>query len=160
MSWEQHPAHRLRLEALLLELLACVALRGGASAAPPEWLQQVHDELWTKFRDPPSMEALAAAAGVHQSHLLRRFRRHYGVSPTALVRRWKAEHARALLATPGASLSAVAFEAGFADQSHMGRVLRSIYGTTPGRLQREASIVGPHPRVSARTPPRDPLPHD
>ena len=138
LPWDQQPANRLRLESLLLELLACVASRGGAQAEePPEWLQRVHDQLREAFRDPPSVVELAAAAGVHQSHLLRRFRRHYGMSPTELVRRWKAEYARVLLAEPGASLSAVAFEAGFADQSHMGRVLRRVYGTTPGKLQRK-----------------------
>lgn len=137
LTWDEQPANRLRLESLLLELLACVAAHGANAEEPPAWLQQVHQQLRDAFRDPPTVQQLATGAGVHPSHLLRRFRRHYGMSPAGLVRRWKAEYARTLLAEPGASLSAVAFEAGFADQSHMGRVLRRIYGTTPGRLQRE-----------------------
>lgn len=160
LTWDQQPANRLRLESLLLELLACVAAHGAAAEMPPEWLQHVHQQLRDGFRDPPTVAQLATAAGVHPSHLLRRFRRHYGMSPTGMVRRWKAEYARTLLAEPGASLSAVAFEAGFADQSHMGRVLRRIYGTTPGRLQRkeitaELTVHGPQ-----QTPPRSPSPPD
>ena len=161
LSWDLQPANRLRLESQLLELLACVASRGGApDEPPPEWLQRVHVRLRAAFRDPPSIVELAAEAGVHQSHLLRRFRRHYGMSPTSLVRHWKAEYARALLAEPGASLSAVAFEAGFADQSHMGRVLRRAYGTTPGRMQREEPATELLANGASRIPPRDPAPHD
>lgn len=161
LPWDQQPANRLRLESLLLELLACVASRGGAQAEePPEWLRRVHDQLREAFRDPPSVVELAAEAGVHQSHLLRRFRRHYGMSPTEMVRRWKAEHARALLAEPGASLSAVAFEAGFADQSHMGRVLRRVYGTTPGKLQRKEVTAQLLVNAASRTPPPGLPPHD
>jgi AraC family transcriptional regulator len=161
MPWDPQPTHRLRLESLVLELLACVASRGGAQAEePPEWLRSVHEQLRAAFRDPPSVVELAASAGVHQSHLLRRFRRHYGMSPTGLVRRWKAEYARTLLAEPGASLSAVAFEAGFADQSHMGRVMRREYGTTPGKLQREEVSPDALAHASTQMPPHDRPPHD
>lgn len=160
LSWDQQPANRLRLESLLLELLACVAAHGAVAEEPPEWLQQVHHQLREAFRDPPTVLQLATAAGVHPSHLLRRFRRHYGMSPTGMVRLWKAEHARSLLAEPGASLSAVAFEAGFADQSHMGRVLRRIYGTTPGRMQRKDVTADLMTHGRPQTPPRSPLPHD
>lgn len=160
LPWDRQPARRLRLEAQLLELLACVASRGRVPAEePPEWLQRVHHRLRDSFRDPPSIVELAAEAGVHQSHLLRRFRKHYGLSPTGMVRRCKAEYARALLAEPGASLSAVAFEAGFADQSHMGRVLRRAYGTTPGQMQREEAMES-MAHVAPRILPHDPSPHD
>lgn len=161
LSWDQQAANRLRLESLLLELLACLASRDGAqSAEPPEWLRQVHDQLRESFRDPPSIVELAAMAGVHQSHLLRRFRRHYGLSPAGIVRRWKAERARELLAIPGATLSAVAFEAGFADQSHMGRVLRQVYGTTPGRLQRAGRVTELVIHGAPQTPPHAGSPPD
>lgn len=160
MEWHEQPANRLRLEAHLLELLSCVAANLSMQSEPPAWLQLVHDQLRREFRSPPTIAQLAAAADVHPSHLLRSFRRHFGLSPTELIRRAKAEHALGMLGQPGTTLSEAASVSGFADQSHMGRVMRQIYGRTPARLQREQIRLLKNGIAQGETVPQAPSPFD
>lgn len=83
----------------------------------------------------PSLAAWASDHGIRATSLSRGFALAYGISP----QRYRAEQrgaraARALLSSR-ASLSEIAFASGFADQPHMTRMLRSLYGAPPGRLR-------------------------
>lgn len=42
-----------------------------------------------------------------------------------------------MLADPNLSLAQIAYECGFASQSHMTRLFQARFGTTPGRLRRK-----------------------
>ncbi len=79
--------------------------------------------------------ALAMQAGMTQEGFSRRFRRLVGLTPHAYRIAARLNTARALLAS-GVSPSAAAIDAGFADQSHLGRVFRSSFGTTPSLYRR------------------------
>jgi AraC family transcriptional regulator len=79
---------------------------------------------------------LAALAGVHASHLLRAFRRHHGTTVANYARQRRIERARAAVAKGEQTLSMIALEAGFADQSHFTRVFRKAFGETPGNYAR------------------------
>lgn len=132
------PASHLAVEGLSLELLAA-AVRGPNSARsaspPPAWLRRARDRLREEFRDPPALAALAREAGVHPDHLGRAFRRHFHVTPGAFVRRVRADRAAETIVSGDRPLSEIAFETGFADQSHMTRELKRRFGVTPGRLR-------------------------
>jgi AraC-like DNA-binding protein len=73
---------------------------------------------------------MASARGMSREGFIRWFHRNVGMTPHAyrLVRRLN--RARALLASDAAPAEAAA-EAGFADQSHMGRGFRLAFGATP-----------------------------
>ena len=81
------------------------------------------------------MASLAADADVHPVSLARAFRRAFGCSPTAYRRRVRVRAATGLLASTALPAVEVAFAAGFADQSHMCRDVRTEFGTTPSRLR-------------------------
>jgi AraC-like DNA-binding protein len=79
---------------------------------------------------PVSLSELESAVGRDRWSLSRDFRRLYGTSPHRyLVMRRLARVKSSLRA--GTSLAVAAAEAGFADQSHMGRHFRRAYGVTP-----------------------------
>ncbi len=78
---------------------------------------------------------LAREAGVHRVHLARAFRDHFGESVTLFARRVRLEAAQRLIAAGGISLAQAAARAGFADQSHLTRVMRAALGLTPGRMR-------------------------
>ena len=84
-----------------------------------------------------AMDRLADEQHVSRRQIERDFTRRLGVSPRHLSQvarvQGVARHAHA-----GASLAAAAAEMGFADQSHMNRVVRQLTGLTPREFVRAA----------------------
>lgn len=125
----------LDAEALGTELVATVARTARRDARPPRWLARVTERL-AEGGPEPSMGELAREAGVHPVHVARVFRRFHGVPPGTWRRRLRARRACALLISGRVSIADAAAAAGFADQSHLTRALRSVLGETPAAFRR------------------------
>ncbi|HYH23045.1 MAG TPA: AraC family transcriptional regulator [Azospirillum sp.] len=82
----------------------------------------------------PDVEALAQELGLTRPHLARLFRRTVGLAPGEYARLMRLEHAKHLLAS-GHALSDVAAEAEFADQAHLTRWFKRVYGVTPAQVR-------------------------
>lgn len=80
-----------------------------------------------------SLAALSSVAGLSRFELVRRFRRHTGLTPHAFQTNLRIEHARAMLSS-GDAAARVAAECGFADQSHLTRTFKRAVGVTPARF--------------------------
>jgi AraC family transcriptional regulator len=98
----------------------------------PVWLRRVREEMddvgsGVRVRD------VAARAGVHPVYLARQFRRYFGCSVVSYLQRRRVMRAADLIGSSPMSLSSVAFQAGFADQSHLSRGFRAGTGVTPGK---------------------------
>lgn len=89
-----------------------------------------------------TLDRLAGLAGLRRSHFAAAFRLATQHSPRQFIIRRRVEAARKLLADGAGSISEVAFQTGFAHQSHLSRALRKITGLTP----REAA-AGSHAPV-------------
>jgi len=122
--------------ALLLMVADLVRIRVDGAPTRPRWLRTVDDALEASVGSPPTVDELAAIAGVHPTHLLRTFRRHHGATIANYVRQRRVERARAEVAKGTQPLSVIALDAGFADQSHFTRVFRQAFGETPGQYAR------------------------
>ena len=79
------------------------------------------------------VESLAAEVGWSRRHLSSRFRDALGLSPKALARVIRVEHAAHRVRT-GEPLADVAYAAGYADQAHFNRDFRELVGCTPGQF--------------------------
>ncbi|MEO1135578.1 MAG: AraC family transcriptional regulator [Pseudomonadota bacterium] len=99
------------------------------------WLRRIREEIDDAPRDA-SLKKLAHEAGVHHVHLSRSFAKVYGQPLSLYRRRAMAMRAASALAAWGRTPVQAAGEAGFADQSHMTRVMQSEIGLTPSRLRR------------------------
>jgi AraC-like DNA-binding protein len=123
----------LALEALLRR---CAAPTGPARApgATEASLAAVREILEDRATENVGLGELAAAAGLSRFHLIRAFQRRYGVTPLAYHRHQRIERARAVLRADR-SLADAAADAGFADQSHLGRSFRAVMGSTPGEYR-------------------------
>ena len=121
-----------RLDSGVTEVLARLReVADDSRLTPPAWLTRVREEIddvgaGVRVRD------VAARAGVHPVYLARQFRRFFGTSVVAYLQRARVRQAAELLASSSLPLSAVALEAGFADQSHLSRSFRAGTGLTPG----------------------------
>ncbi len=131
------------IESTILALLAEVGERPGLEArgAPPPWLERVKEQIHDEFARGPSLENLAGAAGVHRVHLAREFRRRFGCTPGHYIRQRRIEYACHRLAASREPLSAIALDAGFADQSHLTNTFRQLVGTTPGSFRTQFAAV-------------------
>lgn len=126
----------IELELLALELFAALARTRSERPAPaPPWLARTRERLRDDPRIAPKLTELAADVGVSRAHLARAFRGHYGCTVGAYLRALRVETARRLLRDSDLDLSRVAFEAGYADQSHMTRCVRDRLGLTPARYR-------------------------
>ncbi|MBY6265691.1 helix-turn-helix domain-containing protein [Azospirillum sp. 412522] len=77
----------------------------------------------------------ARLAGMSREGFSRRFRRLHGMPPQEFRLSGRLNEARRLLRV-GQPLADVAAEAGFSDQSHLGRCFRRAFGVTPGQYRR------------------------
>ena len=83
-----------------------------------------------------SMAELAELVHLSVFHFSRKFSKEFGCSPHAYVIKKRVDLALTLLSTTPLPIKAIASECGFADQSHLTRVIRRFVGTTPAALRR------------------------
>jgi AraC-like DNA-binding protein len=109
-------------------------------------LRRARDYIVEKGLNKISFDELTQVTGLSRFHLIRSFAREFGMPPHAFQIQVRLERARSLLAA-GMSISQVECEVGFADQSHLTRHFRAIFGVTPGQYAasiRRVSNVSPH----------------
>jgi AraC family transcriptional regulator len=141
IGWElrsPQPGSSLFVEGLLFELLGNIARArrsAGVYGNDPR-LQRAVEYLEAHYRERVSCVEVAAHAGVHPSYLAELFRRQLQVSLGEWVRNRRLEYARDALRDATTPISSIAFEAGFADQSHLTRLFRDRFGVTPAEYRR------------------------
>ncbi|MFD2264661.1 AraC family transcriptional regulator [Lacibacterium aquatile] len=83
-----------------------------------------------------TMAALGQVTGLSPTALAKRFRAETGTSLATYQADLCLSHARTLILTTMRPLAAIAFEAGYRDQSSFGRAFRRTFGVSPGSLRR------------------------
>ena len=131
----------MAVEGLILEILAEASRRRTRGANDgerqmPRWLAQTRDFLHDNFTASLAVEQLARVAGVHPVHLSRVFRRKFGCTIGEYVRRLRADFANRQLRDTDQPLSEIALAAGFADQSHLSKTFKSVFGMTPAAYRK------------------------
>jgi AraC family transcriptional regulator len=124
------------MESLVLEIVSSVTSCGKNAALIPahRWrllLEKIHDS----FRESIRVRDLARAAGIHPVHVARLFRRYTGLTPGEYLQQLRAQEACRLMHESERSLGEIASESGFADQSHMNRILKRLVHCSPGNFR-------------------------
>jgi len=101
---------------------------------------QVRRYLEAHYRTRIRLATLAQLTGLSTFHLIRVFREATGIPPYAYLEQIRVNRAAALLRS-GSPVSAVAYQTGFSDQSHLTRFFKRFVGVTPGRYQRSALLA-------------------
>jgi AraC family transcriptional regulator len=126
----------------LINLLAVHLLRTYSSTTPQlptqklgkQQVNQAIDYLQAHLEQEISLEALAQAVHLSPSHLRRLFKQTTGVAPHQYLIQLRVQRAKQLLQTRQFSIRDVAAQVGFADQSHLNRHFKRVFGVTPGGL--------------------------
>jgi AraC family transcriptional regulator len=125
-------------EGLMLEIVAAFGRTGSADRSTteaPAWLKRARDFLHENVSSSLSMARIARAAGRHEIHLAREFKRFFGLSVGNYLRRLRTERAAALLVQSRNDLTDIAFACGFSSHSHLCREFKARYGVTPSQYR-------------------------
>jgi len=133
LSWIGAGSSPGNVSQLTFELLAFAADDGPPRGSPPLWLARVAEKLADEPQAP--IQLLASENSVHPVYLARAFRRWYGVPPSEYRLRGRTGRAIASALFCANPPAAAAQAAGFSDQSHMCRSIRSSTGATLSRLR-------------------------
>lgn len=99
----------------------------------PAYLPLLIDYLRAYYKEQVSLEDLAQLAHRSQSQVLRAFKKYVGISPHAFVINLRINQAKKLLLA-GMPIAQIAYELGFADQSHLHRYFKRYYYVAPGKF--------------------------
>src|SRR6185436_10255820 len=100
------------------------------------WIERVREYLHAHFTRKLSLGEIAHAAGVHPVHVCRAFPRHHGLTLGEYVRALRIDYAARELIASRRPIADIAFDAGFASQSHLTRHFRARIGVTPAAYRR------------------------
>ena len=133
-GWDS--ASPLAIEGGFEELLDAAAelVHSNAVDGPP-WLDRAREILSDEWRRTPALAELAQQVDVHPVYLARAFRRRYGCSPGAYLRRCRMERAIGLLDDARMTIAEVAATCGFVDQAHFAHAFRRAHRVTPSQYR-------------------------
>lgn len=117
----------------LLALMSATPVVAGDVA--PSWLRRAREAVLAD-PDAADLNTLADEAGVHRVSLSRAYSRYYNTPISLDRRRARLSQAVQALLERGASPADAAYEAGFSDQPHFARTLKTQTGLTPRALMR------------------------
>jgi AraC-like DNA-binding protein len=135
------PAIACRLQGFLLTLVSRLL-----ETLKPEMLREFHPEflrlkpaldfMHRHYRDNPSLERVAAVAGLAPNYFHRRFHRLFGLTPFNYMLNQRLNQARHLLASTPLSVKEVAGSVGYADQLYFTRVFAHQMQMSPSEYRK------------------------
>jgi AraC family transcriptional regulator len=128
----------LAIEGLMLEIVAEASRRTRAATGRriPHRIERAKEFLHAHYQESVRLEQVAEAIGAHPVYLAREFRKHYRCTVGEYIRRLRVELACSRLSGSDEPIAKVALSAGFSDQSHLTRALRSVTGLSPAKYRK------------------------
>ena len=139
-----YPSGRVYLDSLAVSVAVRLIRCHSAGAGEPgkqngrlsgRRLKKVLSYIEDNLNQNISLGDIAAVAGVSVSHFKSLFRESAGLPAHQYLIRRRVERAKSLLAEGKMSISQIAFETGFAHQSHLARHMQRVLGVSPRTLR-------------------------
>jgi AraC family transcriptional regulator len=110
----------------------------GVGSGLASWqLRRSKEYMRAHLAEDISLAELAKITKLSQSQFARAFRDSTGLPPYRYILRSRIERAEGMLATTSRSISEIAANVGFADQSHFTKAFRRFVGATPKRWRQD-----------------------
>jgi AraC family transcriptional regulator len=106
-------------------------------------LARVIDFVHAHFAQDMPLGALATVAGLSPYHFARLFKQSTGLAPHQYLVQVRVERAKGLLIHSRESVTSIALQVGFCDQSHFATHFKRAYGVTPRSFRQRATSVRP-----------------
>jgi AraC family transcriptional regulator len=141
---QDSPPDRVYAESLTHTLIAHLLRKHAVARISPEEakhglpqhrLARVIDYIDANLGEDLSLKSIADIAEISPSYFLTLFKRSTGLAPHQYVMSRRIEKAKALLLQTTMPIAEIAGRSGFADQSHLTRLMRRHTGLTPNTLR-------------------------
>jgi len=129
---DQHSS--LSIESSILNLLHFTNMSCTRSGTP-NWVSKITEALHDRWNETFTLNELAEIADMHPANVSGYFPAYFGCTIGEYRRKLKMEKAFELLKSHCLSLTAIAYECGFADQSHFTRTCKQLTGWNPKQLK-------------------------
>jgi len=103
-----------------------------------EHVRRIIDEGFT--RTDFSIEELCLDVGISHPHMLRLFKKKYGITLIKYLNKKRIEYACQLLKTTDLSVKSIAFSSGFSDELHFMKTFKKNMGVSALRYKKEKSM--------------------
>jgi len=137
--FEQDGADRLEQESAVAQIID-IAFEGAGHRddqhQSPQSVRRAQRYIDDHYKEGFGLDVVAQEAGLSKFHLVRSFKRAYGLSPFAYRTQRRIDEAKCMVRA-GAPLTQIATELGFSDQSHLTRKFQSIVGISPARYREQ-----------------------
>lgn len=122
----------LEVQALLLQVFdkMCHGEKN-ENVKKPGWVSKLKEILHDNLCENYSLDFLSNYLGLHPVHLSRYFPRYFKCRLGEYMRKLRVEKSLTLLPDKNQSLTAIAYDCGFSDQSHFNRCFREFTGLNP-----------------------------
>ncbi len=107
---------------------------------PSAKIQYITDYIHEHLEQDLTLSTLAGVAHISPYHLLRLFKQATGYTPHQYLLSSRLKRAQELLQHTNCSISEISLLTGFADQSHLTRHFKRVFGITPATFAREQRI--------------------
>lgn len=102
----------------------------------PGWIKTVAEMTRDRWNEPLSLKDLSEAAGVHPVTVSKHFPKYFSCTFGEYMRRLKIEKSLYFLKASRFSLTEIAAECGFSDQSHFIRTFKQLTGFLPNNYKK------------------------
>jgi AraC-like DNA-binding protein len=126
---------RISVNQLLLHVFSKMVYLKSRDERKPGWVSRIDDLLHEQFSENLNLRDLSNFLGIHPVHLSRDFSKYFHCTLGEYIRKLRVSKSLALF-DEQESLTGIALECGFADQSHFIRCFKQNLGTTPTKFRK------------------------
>lgn len=127
---------QIATESLLLNIFGILKESNAEKTSmKPLWVSKVKEIIHNQFAEKITLKYLSEQTNMHPTHLSRYFPRYFGTTIGNYIRKVKIEYSVSLL-NKSYSLTDIAYQCGFSDQSHFIRCFKSTYNISPNTFRK------------------------
>ena len=116
---------------LLLDIFSQLSAQKPSSEKKPIWVKQIDELLHESFVEKLNLTEISQIVNIHPIHLSRDFHKYFHCNLGDYIRKLKINKSLSILTANEKSLTEIALECGFSDQSHFIRCFKENTGITP-----------------------------
>lgn len=140
-----NPDSGMIIESLVLEILSLLSKTPlNIEKGTPRWVGKLQEILNDHDSINLSLDEISGLLNIHPVHLSRSFKKYFHCTLGEYVRRIKIEKAAVLILEGSRPLTSIAYDCGFADQSHLIKVFKAYMGINPSffrSLQKKKMLI-------------------